>query len=110
MRDQMSITGQLEFDRAYGDICEASYAPRSFWMEIFPPLEERRIEVSNARAVCPWTMAAELRDFSVAQSRRKNILEALKMGLTTMNRYHLPAARILFVQDIASKEITVWVD
>jgi len=110
MRDHMPITDQLYVEWAQGDICEAAYAPRSFWMEVYPPLEERRLDVPNARAICPWTMAAELRDFSIPQPRRKSILDALKMGLSTMNKYQLPAARILFVQDIASKEITVWVD
>src|SRR6185312_16101126 len=107
MRDQMLIADPLSLPIEYGDICEAAYAQRSFWMDVYPPLEERRAEVPNARAVCPWSIAAELRDFSIPQSRRKNILDALRMGLSTMNRYQLPAARILFVQDIASKEITV---
>ena len=92
------------------DICEAAYAPRSFWMEVYPPLEDRRTEMSHARLLCPWRMAAELRDFSIRPLRRKSILDALKTGLTTMRQYHLPAGRILFMEDKASSEITVWVD
>ncbi len=92
------------------DICEAIYAPRSFWMEVYPPLEESKRLASNMHTLCPWSMAAELRDFSTPPSRRKNILDALKKGLDTMRQYHLPAGRILFAQNTASKEITVWVD
>lgn len=110
MTDHMLIADPLNLPTMYGDICEAAYAPRSIWMEVYPPLEGHRTEARNARALCPWRMAAELRDFSTRPLRRKSILDAFKTGLSTMRQYHLPAGRILFMEDKASSEITVWVD
>ena len=110
MSDYMPITNQIYVPEDARDICEAAYAPRSFWMEVYPPLEGSKRVSSNMQTVCPWSRAAELRDFSTQPSRRRNILEALKKGLETMRQYHLPAGRILFAENTTSKEITVWVD
>ncbi len=110
MRDHMLIADPLSMPTEFGDICEAAYAPRSVWMELFPPLEGCKTGTSNARALCPWSMAAELRDFSIKPQRRKAILDAFKAGLQIMKQYQLPAGRILFMEDNASRNITVWVE
>lgn len=110
MKDQMLVTDPFSLPPMYGDICEANYAQRSFWMELYPPLEDRKAEIPNARLLCPWSMAAELKDFSIRPLRRKSILDAFKTGLSTMRQYNLPAGRILFVEDKASRAISVWVD
>ena len=110
MRDQMLIADPLNTPTAYGDICEAAYEPRSVWMDLFPPLEDLKPRVADARALCPWSMAAELRDFSTPPTRRKSILDAFKTGLNIMRLYQLPAGRILFIEDTASRKITVWVE
>lgn len=110
MTNHMPMTDQIYLPKDTGDICEAAYAPRSIWMEVYPPLEEPKRVAPNMQTICPWSMAAELRDFSTQPSRRKSILDALKTGLNTMRQYHLPAGRILFAENIASKEITVWID
>lgn len=110
MTNYMLMTDQIYLPKDADDICEAAYAPRSFWMEVYPPLEEPKRVAPNMQTVCPWRLAAELRDFSTQPSRRKSILDALKAGLGTMRQYHLPAGRILFAEDAYSKEITIWVD
>jgi hypothetical protein len=110
MRDYMPITDQIYLPNEARDICEAAYEPRSFWMEVYPPLEESKEVAPNMQTVCPWSLAAELRDFSIQPSRRKSILDALKTGLNTVRQYHLPAGRILFAENTASKEISVWID
>jgi hypothetical protein len=86
-----------------------SYPDAAFWIQVYPPLSDHK-SIQHAKALCPWSMAAELTDISTTPARRQNILECLKRGLKIMRQYDLPANRIVFMEHYAGREISVWVD
>ena len=88
----------------------ASYPDPAFWLFIYPAAGERNIHIPGARLLCPWAMAAEYEDKNTYATRKQSLLEALKTGLKTIRQYHLPACRILFTEDKATRLISVWVD
>ncbi|MFI5160647.1 MAG: hypothetical protein ACHQHN_05185 [Sphingobacteriales bacterium] len=87
-----------------------SYPDGAFWMQVYQPLSDWRNPLPNSRILCPWAMAAELEDELTNPDRRRNLMEALKRGLRIIRQYGLPAARITFAEDRATRAITVWVD
>jgi hypothetical protein len=93
------------------EIKPASYPDPAFWLYIYPAADEHHnISIPGSRLLCPWGMAAELNDQDTAPVRKQSILGALKTGLKTIREYQLPACRILFAEDNASRQISVWVD
>ena len=91
-------------------VAPPQYPEGAFWLHVYPPLGDRKLSMPNRRIVCPWTLAAELDDNDISPERRQNILEALKRGLKTIRQYDLPPYRILFAEDNANGEVSVWVD
>ena len=88
-----------------------SYPDSAFWMQVYPPLEnEYRSPLPHTRALCPWSLAAELGETTTPTPRRQNIMEALKKGLKTIRQYGVAARRIVFTEDEATRQISVWVD
>ena len=91
-------------------VATPSYPDGAFWMQVYPPLSEVAAAPADSRILCPWSMAAELEDELTDSDRRRNLMEALKRGLKTIRQYDLPPARIMFAEDNATRQITVWVD
>jgi hypothetical protein len=115
MRDQIiEVNGQCptfrQISRPNEKTVSASYPEALFWLQVYPPLGDNRTTISNGRALCPWSMAAELDDNNTPAHRRANIMDALKSGLKTIRQYDLPPYRIVFAEDHATGQISVWVD
>lgn len=115
MRDQIiEVKGQCptfqQISRPNERTVSAGYPQALFWLQVYPPLGDHHAAISNARTLCPWSMAAELDDTNTPASRRANIMDALKSGLKTIRQYDLPPYRILFAEDQLTRRISVWVD
>jgi hypothetical protein len=115
MKDQIiEVSGQCptfrQISRPNAKTVPASYPDALFWMQVYPPLADSRTAVSNARTLCPWSMAAELDDASTPAHRRANIMDALKSGLKTIRQYDLPPYRIMFAEEYGTRKISVWVN
>jgi len=112
MREQLIEITELYAalpELAGGSDARTQYPDAAFWMQVYPPLTDYKMPVGQSKAICPWTLAAELAG-TAADARRRNILESLKKGLRTIRQYDLPAYRILFMEHCATREISVWVD
>ncbi len=115
MRDQIiEVSGQCPtfntLQQRNERAVSSSYPDGAFWMHIFPPLEDWKSPLAGARILCPWAMAAELDDEDTSADRRARLMNALKSGLKTIRQYNLPACRIVFAEDMVSREIGVWVE
>lgn len=82
----------------------------AFWMRVYPPLSDMKTLSQGNRQLCPWAMAAELNDAATSRERKQLLISALENGRKTMRLYDLPANRIMFVEENATDNITVWVD
>jgi len=95
----------------YQPVAQTDYPNQAFWMQVYPPLEnEYRSPLPHTRALCPWSLAAELGEATTPSPRRQNIMETLKKGLKTIRQYGVAARRIVFTEDEATRQISVWVD
>lgn len=115
MRNRIiEVTGQCprfqQISRSSEAAVSASYPYALFWLQVYPPLGDRPAPVSDARMLCPWSMAAELDDTQIPADRRARVMDALKNGLKTIRQYDLPPNRILFAEDHVTRQISVWVD
>ncbi|HTK21751.1 MAG TPA: hypothetical protein VL442_19675 [Mucilaginibacter sp.] len=115
MKDQIiEVNGQCptfkQISRPNERTALTSYPDASFWLQIYPPLGDQSTRVSNARMLCPWSMAVELDDTSTLPDRRAQIMDALKSGLKTIRQYDLPPCRIMFAEEYSTRKISVWVD
>ena len=115
MRDQIIEVNSrypafAQVSTAVETIAPASYPDAAFWLRVYEPLTDWKASLPNSRMICPWGIAAELDDAGTPPARKQNILEALKCGLKTMRQYELPSSRVMFVEDNATRLISVWVD
>jgi hypothetical protein len=114
MRDQIiEVNGQYPNCSQVSGLVKnpaTSYPDATFWLQVYPPLGDRKAPLQNSRMICPWSMAAELADGCAPDTRRQNILDALKKGLKTIRQYGLPPYRIMFTEEHTTRKITVWVE
>lgn len=115
MKEQIiELSGQCptfkQISRPNEKTVSGSYPDALFWMQVYPPMGDRKLAIPHAHLICPWAMAAELAGDDTPSERRKHILEALKSGLKTIRQYDLPAYRIMFAQEHSNHQIGVWVD
>ena len=114
MRNQIiEITGQTPFISTGERYERQGIIPNmqgSYWMQVYPPLSYIRVDIPGAGQLCPWSMIAEITDAATPHDRKQQVLEALRSGQRTMSLYDLPSHRIMFMEDVVSKKISVWVD
>jgi hypothetical protein len=114
MRDQIiEITGQTPFISTGERYERQGIIPNlqgSYWMQVYPPLTDMKTPMPGTSQLCPWSMIAEITDAATPGDRKQRVLDALRSGQRTMSLYDLPSHRILFMEDMASRKISVWVD
>lgn len=71
-------------------------------------LSQIDIPMFNSTQLSPIDMIAEAKNVNTTKERRAQILDAFKRGYNCMQEFHVPAYRVIFLQDADS--ISVWFD